>query len=142
MTRIRRARFGVSLAAIAAVMVIVPSAAAAASLTLTAPGSINRSKSYRVMASGSVGKKSYVMVVYQHRACGKTYAGNQAANAKNATGGSIIFKKVGPGVFDAQSVKLKGGVKGSVQYCGYLYGVKQDLGSKPLARAGTKVFFT
>ena len=142
MTRIRQIRRGVLPAAVVVALLAVPSTAAAANLTLTAPGSINHNTSYRLMASGQVGKRAYVIVVYQHRSCSTNYAANQAANAKNASGGAIIYKKVGPGTYDAESVKLKGGVKGSVQYCGYLYGARQDLGSKPLARASHKVNFT
>ncbi len=143
MTRMRRRRrFGACLAAVGAAMVIAPSAAAAANLTLTAPGSINHNSSYRVMANGQVGKKAYLIVVYQHHSCSKNYAANQRANAQSATGGSIIFKKVGKGVFDARSVTLSGGVKGSVRYCGYLYGVHQDLGGTPLAHDTARVVFT
>jgi len=140
MRRIRQARWAACFGAIATALA-VPSTAAAASLTVTAPGSINRNTSYRVMASGTVGKPAYVILVYQHRGCSKTYPKNQAANANSASGGSLIFKKVN-GTFDAQTVKLKGGVKGSVDYCAYLYGAKQSFDSKPMARVHRKVNFT
>lgn len=145
MTRIRRARFAASLGVTVAAMLAVPGIAAAASLTITAPGSINHNTWYHVMVSGSVSKKAYVILVYQHQACKKTYPADQDALGKKVDGGSLIFRKVGPGNYDAQTVKLKGGGKhggGTVDYCAYLYGANQGMDSKPLARSHRKVSFT
>ncbi len=142
MTRTRRTRFSASLAAIAAAIVIVPSAAAAANITITAPGSINHNKSYTVMVSGQTGKGAYAILLFQHFGCKSNFAADQEANARRKDGFILIYKKVGKGPFDAERSKLKGGVKGSVTYCAYLYGKRQPMGAKPLAHDSAKVTFT
>ena len=48
--------------------------------------------------------------------------------------------RCGSGPFDADRSKLKGGVKGFVIYCAYLYGRNQGMGSKPLARGIVRPF--
>jgi hypothetical protein len=142
MTRIRRVRLRTSLGIFVAALLALPGTAAAASINIQAPGSINHNKTYRVTVSGSVGKNAYAILVYQHRGCSKTYPENQDKNASSASGGSLIFKKVSAGLFDRTTATLRGGVKGSVDYCAYLYGAKQSLDSKPLARQHKKVIFT